>query len=113
MYHARSAEMCTPADYYLYCPWAADSTAPVLVVPASWPPEPEEPPGAGDEAEGADPQVSDGTAPDVWVSGDAGDADAETDAGARDAGAEADAEADTDEEAGTFGPPARSTDGVP
>jgi hypothetical protein len=94
---------------YLYCPWAADSTAPVLVVPASWPPEPEEPPGAGDETEGADPLV-----PDAGGPGDA-DAGADTEAGSADADADADAvaEADTDGEAGTYPPPARSTDGMP
>ena len=99
----------------------------MLVVPASWPPEPEEPPGAGDEAEGADPLVPpacgldaqgpDATVPDVGGPGDAdtgadaeaGSADADADAEAE---AEAEAEADTDEEAGTYPPPASSTDGM-
>jgi len=91
---------------YRYCPWAADSTAPVLVDPGSWPPASEEPPSTGDEVEGADPRVSDAcgfdaqgldaTVPDV---GGAGDADAGADAEA--GSADADAEADTDEEAGT------------
>ena len=100
---------------YRYCPWAADSTAPVLVVPASWPPEPEEPPGAGDaEAEGADPLVPDACGldaqgPDATVP----DAGADTEAGSSDADADAVAEADTDVEAGTYPPPARSTDGMP
>ena len=86
------------SSYYRYCPWAADSTVPVLFVPASRPPEPEKPPGAGDDAEGVAPLVSeahglDAQGPDATVCdvGGSGDADAEADA---DAWVE-DADADT------------------
>jgi hypothetical protein len=111
---------------YLYCPWAADSTAPVLVVPASWPPEPEGPSGAGDaEAEGAAPEGpgacgADAQGPDAAGSEARACGDALADAGAdaegeADAGADAEAEADSEEgaeEEGTYAPPASSTDGM-
>jgi len=109
--------------YYRYCSWAGDSTTTVLVVPPAFlPPEPEVPPGTGDaEAEGAAPegssacgadaQVPDATGSDAWASGVA-DAEAGVDAEG-DADAEADAEGGADEEAGTYAPPASSTDGMP
>src|SRR5215210_7107990 len=102
--------------------------APGLVVPASLPPEPEGPPGAGDaEAEGAAPegpgacgadaQGPDAAGSDVRACGaaeaDAGaDEEGEADGGA-DAEAEADPEEGAEEEAGTYPPPARSTAGMP
>jgi hypothetical protein len=51
-HHARSPETYMLA-YYLYCSCPADSPAPGFVVPAPWPPEPEEPSGAWDEEKGA------------------------------------------------------------
>jgi hypothetical protein len=62
------------------------------------------------DARGFDAQGPDATVPEV---GGSGDADAEADADAGDAEADADADADTDEEAGTYAPPVRSTDGTP
>ena len=80
------------ADYW-YCSCAADS--PGFIVPAAWPPEPEEP----SDACGFDAQVPDATGSDAGGSG-AADAEADTDAGGADAGADADADA----EAGTSWP---------
>jgi hypothetical protein len=51
-HHARSPETYMLGDY-LYCSCAADSPAPGFIVPAPWPPEPEEPSGAWDEEKGA------------------------------------------------------------
>jgi hypothetical protein len=51
-HHARSPETYMLADYW-YCSCAADSPAPGFIVPAAWPPEPEEPSGAWDEEKGA------------------------------------------------------------
>jgi hypothetical protein len=84
----------------------------VLVVPASWPPAPEDPPGAGDEAEGAAPLVSEARGfgahgPDAAGSDVGGSGDADGDAGA-DAEEETDAEGGADEEEGTYPPPATS-----
>src|SRR5215218_3451781 len=70
------------ADYLWYCSCAADSPAPGFIVPAPWPPEPEEPSGAWEAAEGSPTQGSD-------------TADAEADADAGGADADADAEAGT------------------
>ena len=111
---------------YRYCSWAADSTTTVFVVPAFWPPKPEESPGAGDaEAEGAAPegpgacgadaQGPEATGSEVWASGVA-DVDAGEEAeGEADAGADVDAEGEADAErvakAGTYRPPASSTAG--
>jgi hypothetical protein len=68
------------ADYW-YCSCAADSPpAPGFIVPAPWPPEPEEPSGAWEAAEGSPTQGS-----------DTADAEADTDAGRADAGADAEA----------------------
>ena len=51
-HHARSPETYMLADYW-YCSCAADSPAPGFIVPAPWPPELEEPSGAGAEEKGA------------------------------------------------------------
>ena len=51
-HHARSPETYTLA-YYWYCSCSADSPAPGFIVPAAWPPEPEEPSGVGAEEKGA------------------------------------------------------------
>src|SRR5215218_101718 len=83
-YHARSPETYALADYW-YCSCAADSPAPGFIVPAPWPPEPEEPSGAWEEAEGSATQ-----GPEACGSG-AEDAEADTDAGGVDAGADAEA----------------------
>src|SRR5215217_1212187 len=103
-YHARSPETYALADYW-YCSCAADSPAPGFILPAPWPPEPEEPSGAGEEAEGSATQ-----GPDACGSCTA-DAEADTDAGGADAGADAGADTDAagadagaDAEAGTSGP---------
>src|SRR5215217_652158 len=81
-YHTCSPETYALADYW-YCSCAADSPAPGFIVPAPWPPEPEEPSGAGEEAEGSATQ-----GPDACGSCTA-DAEADTDAGGADAGADA------------------------
>src|SRR5215211_2579298 len=78
-HHARSPETYTLADYW-YCSCAADSPALGFIVPAPWPPVPEEPSGAAEETLGSPTQGS-----------AAADAEADTDAG----GAGADAEAGT------------------
>src|SRR5215204_254024 len=75
------------ADYW-YCSCAADSPAPGFGVPAAWPPEPDDPSGAWEAAEGSPTKD-----PEACGSG-AEDAEADTDAGGADAGADA--------EAGTF-----------
>src|SRR5215217_9251484 len=80
-HHVRSPEMYMLADYR-YCSCAADSPAPGFILPAPWPPEPEEPSGAWEAAEGSPTQGSD-------------TADAEADADAGGADADADAEAGT------------------
>src|SRR5215203_1292102 len=67
-----------PDDWYCSC--AADSPALGFIVPAPWPPVPEEPSGAAEETEGSPTQGS-----------DAADAEADTDAGSADAGADAEA----------------------
>jgi hypothetical protein len=72
------------ADYW-YCSCAADSPASGFIVPAPWPPEPEEPSGAWEETEG-----SAAHGPDACGS-DAADVEADTDAGDADAGADAEA----------------------
>src|SRR5215213_4060827 len=59
---------------YRYCSCAADSTLPGSTVPAPWPPEPEESPGAGGS----------GVA-DAEAAPEAGDADAEADVEGADA----------------------------
>jgi hypothetical protein len=51
-HHARSPETYMLGDYW-YCSCAADSPPPGFIVPAPWPPEPEEPSGAWDEEKGA------------------------------------------------------------
>src|SRR5215208_6133209 len=81
-YHARSPETYALADYW-YCSCAADSPAPGFIVPAPWSPEPEGPSGAGEEAEGSATQ-----GPDACGSCTA-DAEADTDAGGEDVGADA------------------------
>src|SRR5688572_7095164 len=71
-WHARSPETYVLA-YYWYCSRAADlPPAPRFTVPAPWPPEPEEPSGGWEEAEGSATQ-----GPDACGSGAA---DAEADA---------------------------------
>ena len=78
---------------YWYCSCAADSPpAPGFSVPAAWPPEPEEPSGTWEVAEGSSTPGSGAGGSDACRSG-AADAEADTDAGSEDA--DADAEADT------------------
>src|SRR5215204_5944762 len=70
------------ADYW-YCSCAADSLAPGFSVPASCPPEPEEPSGAWEVAEGSsthDPDACGSDSADVEADAEAGDADAGEDA---------------------------------
>ena len=87
------------ADYW-YCSCATDSPPPGFSVPAPWPPEPEEPSGAWEEAEGS----ASSQGPDACGSG-AEDAEADTDAGGGDAGADAGGvDAGADAEAGTSWP---------
>ena len=77
---------------YWYCSCAADSPPPPgFSVPAAWPPEPEEPSGTWEVAEGSTLGSGAGGS-DACRSG-AADAEADTDAGSEDA--DADAEADT------------------
>jgi hypothetical protein len=57
-HQACSPEMYMLADYW-YCSCAADSPAPGFIVPAPWSPEPEEPSGAWEEAEGSAAQGPD------------------------------------------------------
>src|SRR3712207_3665536 len=83
-WHAHSLETYALADYW-YCSCVADSPAPGFSVPAPWPPEPEEPSGGWEEAEGSATQGSD-----ACGSG-AADAEAATEAGGVDAGADAEA----------------------
>jgi hypothetical protein len=74
--------------------------------------DPRDPDACGFDAQGPDATVSDVGGPgdaDAGADVEAGSADADADAEAE---AEAEAEADTDEEAGTYPPPASSTDGM-
>src|SRR5918992_6256115 len=74
---------------YWYCSCAADSPpAPGFSVPAAWPPEPEEPSGTWEVAEGSSTLGAGGS--EACRSG-AADAEADTDAGGADAGADAEA----------------------
>src|SRR5918993_4390714 len=76
---------------YWYCSCAADSPpAPVFSVPAAWPPEPEEPSGTWEVAEGSSTLGSGAGGSEACRSG-AADAEADTDAGGADAGADAEA----------------------
>src|SRR5215218_10986667 len=78
-------------DYCWYCSCADDSPpVPGFSVPAAWPPEPEEPSGTWEVAEGSSTQVPDACGSDACRSG-AADAEADTDAGGEDAGADAEA----------------------
>src|SRR5215210_7348727 len=90
---ARSPETYMLADYW-YCSCAADSPSAGFIVPAPWPPEPEEPSGAWEAAEDSTTQD-----PDACGSG-AADAEADTEAG----GAVAGADVGADAEAGTSWP---------
>ena len=108
-YHARYPETYMLADYW-YCCCEADPASPVSPAPASWPPEPEEPPGTGTEEKVA----ARGSSSDSWVF-DAGGSDATgADAtGSDPEGSEAAAKAGEAEAAGTDAPPARSALGMP
>src|SRR5215218_7202505 len=78
-------------DYCWYCSCADDSPpVPGFSVPAAWPPEPEEPSGTWEVAEGSSTQVPDACGSEACRSG-AADAEADTDAGGEDAGADAEA----------------------
>lgn len=119
-HHARYPETYMLADYW-YCCCEADPASPVSPAPASWPPEPEEPPGTGTEEKvaargsgsdswGFDAGGSDATGSDATGSDPEGSEAAAKAEEAEAAGADADADA---EEAGTDAPPERSALGMP